>query len=75
MYAWDDADVEVLRTWIGSGLQATHVPLHYDGLLNSLMWSAAVFLEDASRDPALSKRVLAAAGRHYVNVDVKRGAV
>jgi len=75
MYAWGTADVEVLRRLIRGRLEATHVPLHYDGLLSSLMWAAAVFLEEASRDPSLSQRVLAASARHYVNVEVKDGGI
>ncbi len=74
MYAWGTAKSEVLEAVIRETKQTTHVALHYDDLLTSLVRAIDRFLESANNDPALAARLKLAAAKHYTNIDASNAA-
>jgi hypothetical protein len=68
LYAWGNADTQILRSAIDDAKLADHVAIHYDDLFTALWHAVDDFLETANHDPSLAARLDEAAGRHYVNI-------
>ncbi len=69
LYAWGTGKTEILQAAIKATNQNSHLALHYDDLLYSLVHATTKFIDGANQDPALATRLDAAAAKHYINID------